>query len=169
MSIQSLASWGTALMAGKGALDVAKDAFFASEATVDEWGRTMDAGKSLYEGFLVALNTGDISGYLANMGKIVTAAQAAYDAMDRLGTMQTIQAPQISAQRKENERLRNMLRQGVYIKPEDGRLPTPGLKDGQRLTKEPRIPHPEPSSLLPPLPSLWVVPVHQPQASSTMH
>ena len=32
-----------------------------------------------------------------------------------------------------------------------------------------RIPHPEPSSLLPPLPSLWVVPVHQPQASSTMH
>ena len=27
------------------------------------------------------------------------------------------------------------------------------------------VPHPEPSSLLP-LPSLWVVPVHQPQASS---
>jgi len=26
------------------------------------------------------------------------------------------------------------------------------------------IPHPEPSSL--PIPSLWVVPVHQPQASS---
>ena len=29
-----------------------------------------------------------------------------------------------------------MLRQGVYIKPDDGRLPTPGLKDGQQLTKE---------------------------------
>ena len=27
-------------------------------------------------------------------------------------------------------------------------------------------PHPEPSSLLLPTPSLWVVPVHQPQASS---
>ena len=31
------------------------------------------------------------------------------------------------------------------------------------------VPHPEPSSLLPPIPSLWVVPVHQPQASSIVH
>ena len=30
-----------------------------------------------------------------------------------------------------------------------------------------RVPHPEPSSL--PVPSLWVVPVHQPQASSIVH
>ena len=30
-----------------------------------------------------------------------------------------------------------------------------------------RVPYPEPSSL--PVPSLWVVPVHQPQASSIMH
>ena len=30
-----------------------------------------------------------------------------------------------------------------------------------------RVPHPEPSSL--PIPSLWVVPVHQPQASSIVH
>ena len=31
------------------------------------------------------------------------------------------------------------------------------------------VPHPEPSSLLLPIPSLWVVPVHQPQATSIMH
>ena len=30
-----------------------------------------------------------------------------------------------------------------------------------------RVPHPEPSSL--PVPSLWVVPVHEPQASSIVH
>ena len=43
MNVQSLAGWGTALAAGKAALDVAKDAFFASEETVDEWGRVMDS------------------------------------------------------------------------------------------------------------------------------
>ena len=33
-----------------------------------------------------------------------------------------------------------------------------------------RVPHPEPSSLLPPhIPSLWVIHVHQPQASSIVH
>jgi len=31
------------------------------------------------------------------------------------------------------------------------------------------VPHPEPSSQLLPIPSLWVVPVHQPQASSIVH
>ena len=30
-----------------------------------------------------------------------------------------------------------------------------------------RVPHPEPSSF--PMPSLWVIPVHQPQASSIVH
>ena len=32
-----------------------------------------------------------------------------------------------------------------------------------------RVPHPEPTSHLPPIPSLWVIPVHQPQASCVLH
>ena len=32
-----------------------------------------------------------------------------------------------------------------------------------------RVPHPEPPSHLPPQPSLWVIPVHQPRASCIMH
>lgn len=114
------------------ALDVAKDAFFASEATVDEWGRTMDANRSLYEGFLYAINNGDISGFLSNINQIISAARAAYDELDRLGTMRTIQAPQISAQQAENDRLRLMIQTGRWISaPGKDSL---GMKDGQILT-----------------------------------
>ena len=134
MSVQSLASWGTALAAAKGALDVAKDAFFASEATVDEWGRVMDSSKSLYEGFLTSLNTGDISGYLSRIDSIVQAARAAYNELDRLGTMKTIQAPQMSAQQTENERMRMMIQTGRYIAPVDGRRAS--MQNGQLLTPE---------------------------------
>ena len=134
MSVQSLAGWGTALAAGKAALDVAKDAFFASEETVDEWGRVMDSSKSLYEGFLTSLNTGDISGYLSRIDSIVQAARAAYDELDRLGTMKTIQAPQMSAQQTENERMRMMIQTGRYIAPVDGRRAS--MQNGQLLTPD---------------------------------
>ena len=134
MSVQSLAGWGTALAAGKAALDVAKDAFFASEATVDEWGRVMDSSKSLYEGFLTSLNTGDISGFLSRIDSIVQAARAAYNELDRLGTMKTIQAPQMSAQQTENERMRMMIQTGRYIAPVDGRKAS--MQNGQLLTPD---------------------------------
>lgn len=136
LNIQQLAGWGAAIGAAKVALDVAKDAFFASEATVDEWGRVMDSSKSLYEGFLTALNTGDISGYLSRIDEIVSAARTAYNELDRLGTMRTIQAPQKSAQQTENDRIRQMIQTGHYIAPLDGRKPAPGMKDGQLLTPE---------------------------------
>ena len=121
INLKSLAGWGTALAAGKAALDVAKDAFFASESSVDEWGRTVAASQSLYEGFLTAINNGDISGYLSNIDSIVKAARLAYDELDKLGTMETIQAPQISKQQLENERIRSMIQTGRYIAPQDGR------------------------------------------------
>ena len=134
LSLKQLTGWGAAIAAAKGALDVAKDAFFASESTVDEWGRVMDSSKSLYEGFLTALNTGDISGYLSRIDEIVSAARTAYNELDRLGTMKTIQAPRISAQQTENERMRMMIQTGRYIAPVDGRRAA--MADGQRLTKE---------------------------------
>ena len=120
--------------AAKAALDVAKDAFFANEAAVDEWGRTMQSAQGLYEGFLNALNTGDISGYLSRMDEIMRAARAAYDELDKLGTMKTIQAPQISAQQTENERMRMMIQTGRYIAPIDGRKAS--MQNGQLLTPE---------------------------------
>lgn len=121
INLKSLMGWGTALAAGKVALDVAKDAFFASEANVDEWGRTIQSAQSVYEGFLISINNGDISGFLSRMDDIVKAARAAYNELDTLGTMKTIQAPQISKQQTENERIRNMIQTGRYIAPIDGR------------------------------------------------
>ena len=134
INIDAMKLFDVGLKAVNAALDVAKDAFFASEATVDEWGRIMDSSKSLYEGFLTALNTGDISGYLGRIDEIVQAARAAYNELDRLGTMKTIQAPKMSAQQTENERMRMMIQTGRYIAPIDGRKAS--MKDGQLLTPE---------------------------------
>lgn len=77
------ASIGTAITA---AMKVAKDAIFSNEQSLDEWGRTVKSAQSLYSGFLDALNTGNITGYLQNISNIVNAARKAYDALDELNT-----------------------------------------------------------------------------------
>ena len=134
INIDAIKLFKGGLNAAEGALNVAKDAFFASEATVDEWGRTMEASKSVYQGFLNALNTGDISGYLDNINDIVNAARTAYNELDRLRTMKRIQTPQISSRQAENDRLRMMIQSGRYIAPIDGRKAT--MQNGQILTPE---------------------------------
>ena len=121
ISLDAVKLFNVGLQATQAVLGVAKDAFFASEANVDEWGRIVDSSKSLYEGFLNSINNGDISGFLGRIDQIVTAARAAYDELDRLGTMKTIQGPAISAQQTENERMRMMIQTGRYIAPNDGR------------------------------------------------
>ena len=134
LNIDALKLFDMGLSAVNMALDVAKDAFMSSEANVDEWGRVMDSSKSLYEGFLTALNTGDISGYLSRIDSIVQAARTAYNELDRLGTMKTIQAPKMSAQQTENERMRMMIQTGRYIAPVDGRKAS--MQNGQLLTPD---------------------------------
>ena len=75
-----------AIAAVTGALKVAKDAFFQNEQQLDDWGRVCNESKSIYNGFLNALNTGDISGYLSNIDTITKAARDAYNALDELAT-----------------------------------------------------------------------------------
>ena len=77
---------GVAAGAVTAALKVAKDAFFKNEQQLDEWNRTVKSAESLYSGFLNALNTGSIQGYLQNINNIVSAARQAYDALDELNT-----------------------------------------------------------------------------------
>ena len=86
ISIGKFTAVGAAIGAVSGALKVAKDAFFKNEQQLDEWNRTVEASKSVYSGFLNALNNGDISGFLSNINNITEAARAAYDALDELGT-----------------------------------------------------------------------------------
>lgn len=143
LNVDALKLLDIGLGAVKGTLGVAKDAFFASEASVDEWGRTTASAQALYEGFLTAINNGDISGYLSNINDIVQAARDAYNELDKLGTMRTIQAPGMSRQQLENDRLRMMIQTGRYIAPRDGRTGDiwdifggSSMKDGQLLTPE---------------------------------
>ena len=86
ISVAQFGALGVAVGAATVAAKVAKDAFFNNEQQLDEWGRTVESAKSLYEGFLNSLNTGDISGFLTRINEIVNAARDAYDAMDELGT-----------------------------------------------------------------------------------
>lgn len=124
------------LQGAKKAIEVAKDAFFASEQNIDLWGQTVESSKMLYEGFLTSLNTGDISGYLTNINNIVKAATDAYNAINLLSTMQAIQAPEMAIKQTEITRLQTMLRTNRYIAPVDGRQPEAGYVNGQVLSPE---------------------------------
>ena len=136
INLDAMKLFDMGLKAVKGAMNVVKDAFFASEASIDAWGRTTRAAQSVYDGFLISINTGDISGYLSRIDEIERAAKDAYDALDRLSTQKAINNAATQGQRVENERIRTMIRTGRYIAPADGRAPTPGLKEGDRLTKK---------------------------------
>lgn len=97
VNIDAIKLFNMGLQAAGGVLNVVKDAFFSNEENLDDWGRTVESSRSLYNGFLNALNTGDISGFLNNIDQIVQAARNAYDALDELGTFNAFN--QINVQR----------------------------------------------------------------------
>ena len=86
LNVGQLAKFGGALGVATAAAKVAKDAFFANEEQLDEWGRIVESSESLYRGFLNALNNGNISGFLSSINTITKAAREAYDALDALNT-----------------------------------------------------------------------------------
>ena len=139
INIKSLVSWGAALGAGKVALDVLKDAFFNNEEQLDEWGRICESSESLYNGFLNALNTGDISGYLENIGRITEAARAAYDALDELATFNAFN--QINVEKTHTQMTESMVdyREGNVTKDDvkaAGEAYKKELKERKRLEKD---------------------------------
>lgn len=106
INIPKLGAMSIAIAAVTGAAKVAKDAFFANEQQLDEWGRMTESCTSVYNGFLDALNTGDISGYLQRINQIVDAARSAYDALDELGTYNAFNQVNVS---RDKQRLTNAM------------------------------------------------------------
>ena len=106
LSVPKLGAMSVAIAGVTGALKVAKDAFFSNEQSLDEWEKTTDSAKSVYNGFLDALNTGDISGYLGRINQIVDAARKAYDALDELGTYNAFNQVNVS---RDKQRLTNAM------------------------------------------------------------
>ena len=99
LNVGSISKFSVAIAAAGAAIKVATDAFKANEEMMDEWGRITESSRAIYDGFLNALNTGDISGYIARIGEIRKAAREAYDAMDELGTFNAFNRNNLSAAR----------------------------------------------------------------------
>ena len=99
LNVGSISKFSVAMAAAGAAIKVATDAFKANEEIMDEWGRITESSRAIYDGFLNAINTGDISGYLSRIGEIRKAAREAYDAMDELGTFNAFSRNNLSAAR----------------------------------------------------------------------
>jgi len=112
LNVTHAGALGAALGMTAAATKVAKDAFFANEQQLDEWGRTITASESVYRGFLNALNNGDISGYLSKIDTIVKAARDAYDALDELATYNAFNQINVEKTRAELSNSINDYREG---------------------------------------------------------
>lgn len=99
--VEQLTKFGPYGAAAAAALKVATDAFKQNEEFMDEWGRTTEAAGTVYQGFLNALNTGDLGGFLRNIGNIISKSREAYDAMDQLGTFNAFNQIQIEGARTD--------------------------------------------------------------------
>lgn len=115
LSITKVMGFGTALAAGKMALDVAKDAFFASESNIDEWGRTVQSADAAYNVFLQTLNTGNWSDFFKNLETAVKGARDLYDALDRLGSIKSNNQAAIAIVQQQIAQLRLAKQQGKDV------------------------------------------------------
>ena len=110
MNIEQLTKFGGVLGATSVALKTAKDAFFASETNVDNWGRTVAASEGIYDSFLQTLNNGDFSGFLSRIGEVISKAHDAYNALDELNTRMTIINPERTRLQARSTELKAIIR-----------------------------------------------------------
>lgn len=98
-----------AISAGTAALQVAKDAFFASEENIDDWERAVEGAKGTYNLFLDALNRGDLSYFFRNMGKAKKAMEDIFDLDDKAGSIKQNNSVAVARGEAEVAELRSRL------------------------------------------------------------
>jgi hypothetical protein len=110
INIDAIKLFNAGLAATKMALNVAKDAFFASESSADEWGRTIESGRAIYDSFLQTLNSGNFGNFFANLDNVIAKARAAHDAIDDLNTAMTIINPERAKLQTRQTQLQSTIR-----------------------------------------------------------
>ena len=98
---QMFSTLGITIAAAGAAIKIGTDAFKKNEEMLDDWNATVAGAQSIYESFLVSLNTGDFSCFLLRMSNVSRAAREAYDALDKLGTFNAFN--QINLQRAQTQ------------------------------------------------------------------
>ena len=115
INVDALKLFQIGLQGAKGALEVAKDAFFQSESNIDEWGRTVEGAKGAYDVFLNTLNTGNWSNFFSNLSTAITGARDLYDALDRLGSIKSNNQAAIALVQAQIQELRVLKQQGKDV------------------------------------------------------
>ena len=114
-NITQLVGWGTAMAAVKAALDVAKDAFFATESSIDEWGRSLEGAKGAYAVLLDTLNGGNWNNFFQNLTDAITGARDLYDALDRVTSIKSNNQAAIAIVQAQIQQLRVLKQQGKDV------------------------------------------------------
>lgn len=115
LNIDALKLFSMGLTAAKAALNVAKDAFFQSEANIDEWGRIVESSKGAYDIFLDTINNGNWSNFFSNLSTAIKGSRDLYDALDRLGSIKANNKAAIAIVQQQIQQLRLLKQQGKNV------------------------------------------------------
>lgn len=106
-----------AMAAAWASVDVAAKAFnktiAGSQTLTDEWGRTMQAGTRVVDGFFESLAQGSFQSFLGGLDSMIAKAREAYDAIDTLGTYDIFAGPLKAKYEAEIRKLKYEIRAGV--------------------------------------------------------
>lgn len=115
LNVTQITKFATVAGVATAALQVAKDAFFATEEGIDEWGRTVESAKGAYNVFLDTLNNGTWSNFFQNLATAIQGGRDLYDVFDRLGSIKSNNQAAIAIVQQQIAQLRLAKQQGKNV------------------------------------------------------